>query len=60
VKLLPTGGIDLDTLADYIKAGADGFGIGSPLFNKERIDAGDWGWLEEQCRAFARTCKKPD
>lgn len=53
LKLLPTGGVDLNTLAGYIKAGADGFGVGSPLFGKAPIEAGDWGWVEKQCRAFA-------
>jgi 2-dehydro-3-deoxyphosphogluconate aldolase/(4S)-4-hydroxy-2-oxoglutarate aldolase len=58
IKLLPTGGVDLKTLPDFLKAGADGFGIGSPLFNRQRIDSCDWAWLEAQCRAFAETCRK--
>lgn len=52
VKLLPTGGVSLETLPAFVSAGADGFGVGSPLFEKERIAAGDWNWLEKQCRAF--------
>lgn len=55
VKLLPTGGVDLKTLPDFIKAGADGFGVGSPLFNPDRVKSGDWAWIEEQCRTFAAT-----
>jgi 2-dehydro-3-deoxyphosphogluconate aldolase/(4S)-4-hydroxy-2-oxoglutarate aldolase len=53
IKLLPTGGVDLKTLAEFTKAGASGFGVGNPLFNRERIAAADWTWVEEQCRAFA-------
>ena len=53
VKLMPTGGVDVTTLAAYRKAGADGFGVGSPLFRKEKVEAGDWQWVEQQCRAFA-------
>lgn len=52
IKLLPTGGVDLNTISEYLKAGADGFGIGSPLFNKDRIAAEDWLWIEQQCRAY--------
>ena len=52
VKLMPTGGVDLKTLAAYRKAGADGFGVGSPLFDRARVEAGDWNWIETQCRAF--------
>ena len=52
VKLMPTGGVDLKTLDAYRNAGADGFGIGGPLFDRGRVDAGDWNWIEKQCRAF--------
>lgn len=58
VKLLPTGGVDLQTLPAFIKAGADGFGVGSPLFNHQRIKAGDWAWVESQCRAFAESWQR--
>ena len=53
IKLLPTGGVDLKTLPDFLKAGADGFGIGSPLFDRQRVQSCDWTWVEAQCRAFA-------
>ena len=53
IKLLPTGGVDLKTLPDFVKAGADGFGIGSPLFDRHRVEACDWTRVEAQCRAFA-------
>ncbi|HEV8543179.1 MAG TPA: bifunctional 4-hydroxy-2-oxoglutarate aldolase/2-dehydro-3-deoxy-phosphogluconate aldolase [Verrucomicrobiae bacterium] len=58
IKLLPTGGVDLETLPAFVKAGADGFGIGSPLFNRERIEAEDWTWIEKRCRAFVETYRK--
>jgi 2-dehydro-3-deoxyphosphogalactonate aldolase len=32
VWMLPVGGITPDTMADYLAAGADGFGIGSALY----------------------------
>jgi 2-keto-3-deoxy-6-phosphogluconate aldolase len=49
---MPTGGVDLKTIAAYKKSGADAFGIGSPLFDRTRVDSADWPWLESQCRAF--------
>jgi 2-dehydro-3-deoxyphosphogluconate aldolase/(4S)-4-hydroxy-2-oxoglutarate aldolase len=52
IKLMPTGGVDLRNLPEFIRAGASGAGVGSPLFQRERIEAGDWGWLEAQTRAF--------
>ena len=32
IPLLPVGGIDPQSMADYVAAGADGFGIGSALY----------------------------
>ena len=58
IKLLPTGGVDLKTLPDFLKAGADGFGIGSPLFDRQRIEACDWAWVEAQCRVFAEVYRR--
>ena len=54
IRLLPTGGVDLQTGREFLKAGASGLGVGSPLFNKPRIDAGDWAWLRDQTASFAR------
>jgi 2-dehydro-3-deoxyphosphogluconate aldolase / (4S)-4-hydroxy-2-oxoglutarate aldolase len=52
IKLMPTGGVDLKTLPAFVNAGAEAFGIGGPLFDRERIEAEDWKWVEDQCRAF--------
>lgn len=58
LRLMPTGGVDLHTLPDYARAGADGFGVGSPLFQPARIAASDWNWLRNQCTAFAQAVRK--
>ena len=60
VKLMPTGGVDLKTIAAYQKAGADAFGIGTPLFNRARIESADWPWIESQCRAFVSALECAD
>ena len=31
-RLLPVGGIDPSTMAGYVRAGANGFGLGSALY----------------------------
>ena len=41
IRLLPTGGVDLDTLPDFVKAGACAVGLGSALVEKEAVAAGD-------------------
>jgi len=53
IKLVPTGGVNLENLHAYLKNGAYGFGVGSPLFDKQRVEAGDWDWVEAQARRFA-------
>jgi 2-dehydro-3-deoxyphosphogluconate aldolase / (4S)-4-hydroxy-2-oxoglutarate aldolase len=52
LKLVPTGGVDLQTASDFLRAGADGLGVGSPLFDKRRIENTDWTWLREQTSRF--------
>jgi 2-dehydro-3-deoxyphosphogluconate aldolase/(4S)-4-hydroxy-2-oxoglutarate aldolase len=52
IPLLPTGGIGLETLGAYLEAGADGVGVGEPLFEKARILARDWDWLRGRIGQF--------
>jgi len=48
-RLVPVGGVSLDNMADYLAAGAAGFGIGSALY-KPGITAGD---LRDRALKFA-------
>lgn len=47
IKLLPTGGISLENMDDFMKAGAKGIGIGSHLFPTEIIREKRWGDLRK-------------
>lgn len=60
IKLMPTGGVTAASLPEYRRAGADGFGVGSPLFRRERVAAGDWPWVEEQARRFVEAFHSVD
>lgn len=42
LKLTPTGGVDLTTAADWIKAGAAAIGVGSALVRKDLIAGRRW------------------
>jgi 2-dehydro-3-deoxyphosphogluconate aldolase / (4S)-4-hydroxy-2-oxoglutarate aldolase len=57
VKLLPTGGIGLDDMDAYRQAGADGFGIGSPLFVKQLIEENNENGLLEHFKKFVAKVK---
>jgi 2-dehydro-3-deoxyphosphogluconate aldolase/(4S)-4-hydroxy-2-oxoglutarate aldolase len=52
VKLTPTGGVDLTTSADWIKAGAVAIGVGSSLVKKELISNSKWDELSALAKQY--------
>jgi 2-dehydro-3-deoxyphosphogluconate aldolase/(4S)-4-hydroxy-2-oxoglutarate aldolase len=54
LKLIPTGGVTLDTAASYIKAGARALGVGSDLVNLAAVDAGNAETITETARAYLK------
>ncbi len=54
LKLIPTGGITLQTAGGFIKAGARALGIGSDLVNLSAVDAGHPETITEAARAYLK------
>lgn len=54
IRLLPTGGINLDNCIDFLRAGASGLGVGSQLFDPRLIRDENWDGLAEHFASFAR------
>lgn len=52
LKIMPTGGVNLDNLGDYFKAGAHCIGVGGSLLKKELIAAGNWNELTRHAETF--------
>jgi 2-dehydro-3-deoxyphosphogluconate aldolase/(4S)-4-hydroxy-2-oxoglutarate aldolase len=52
VKLIPVGGVSLETIADFIRAGASAVAVGSNLVKKSAIAAGEFDELTELARGF--------
>jgi 2-dehydro-3-deoxyphosphogluconate aldolase/(4S)-4-hydroxy-2-oxoglutarate aldolase len=52
--MMPTGGVTVETLPAFRKAGADAVGVGGPLFDAKRVAAGDWDWFRGQAERFAQ------
>jgi len=52
IKLVPTGGITIENLPEYHNNGAYGFGVATPLFDKRRVEAEEWDWVQQQARRF--------
>ncbi|HLT07114.1 MAG TPA: bifunctional 4-hydroxy-2-oxoglutarate aldolase/2-dehydro-3-deoxy-phosphogluconate aldolase [Cyclobacteriaceae bacterium] len=57
IQLLPTGGISLDNMAEFIKAGAKGFGIGSALIPKQLVEQEAWEELHQHFVQFVTRYK---
>ncbi len=54
IKLLAVGGINENNMAEYLKAGVCGFGIGSNIANKKLVDAGDFSAITELAERYAK------
>jgi 2-dehydro-3-deoxyphosphogluconate aldolase/(4S)-4-hydroxy-2-oxoglutarate aldolase len=52
VELVPVGGVNLETAADFVRAGAAALGVGSALINQKLLEAGDWTVLSDRARRF--------
>ena len=54
VRLMPTGGVDLDNAAAFLKAGACCLGVGSSLVDKDAIARGDFARICDLAQQFVR------
>lgn len=52
IPLMPTGGVTVETLPVFREAGADAFGVGSPLFDPRQVATGDWDWFRQRAARF--------
>ena len=52
IKLVPTGGVNLDTIADFIGAGASALGVGSSLVTKKMLADGDFDAITNNAKAY--------
>jgi 2-dehydro-3-deoxyphosphogluconate aldolase/(4S)-4-hydroxy-2-oxoglutarate aldolase len=52
VPMIPTGGVNLDTAADFIQAGADALGIGGELVSSAALQSGNLDSITEAARLY--------
>lgn len=57
VDLMPTGGVNLDTAADFLKAGAFALGVGGALVESKAVAAGDFGRIESLAKQYVDIVK---
>jgi 2-dehydro-3-deoxyphosphogluconate aldolase / (4S)-4-hydroxy-2-oxoglutarate aldolase len=58
VPLVPTGGVNLETAADYIRAGAAALGVGGELVQKEALKARNGELIRGFARQFVELVKE--
>jgi 2-dehydro-3-deoxyphosphogluconate aldolase/(4S)-4-hydroxy-2-oxoglutarate aldolase len=52
LRIVPTGGVDLDTLTAFVQAGSVAVGVGSSLTTKPILAAADWPALTRLAAQF--------
>ena len=52
IDLIPTGGVNLETIGDFLDAGSFAVGVGSELIDGKSIAAGDYKIITERARKF--------
>lgn len=58
VRLLPTGGVNLQTIADFLKAGACAVGLGGALVEPKAVEAGDMARITSLAQQYVAAVKQ--
>ena len=57
IRFLAVGGVGPDNVADFMRAGCVGAGVGGNLTNKEWIAAGEWGKIADVARQIVENSR---
>ena len=57
IKFTAVGGIDENNMAEYIKAGVSGFGVGSNIVNKKMLENNDYDAITELAKKYMDALK---
>jgi 2-dehydro-3-deoxyphosphogluconate aldolase/(4S)-4-hydroxy-2-oxoglutarate aldolase len=58
VRLMPTGGVNLDTAAEFLRCGAWALGIGGSLVEKDAVKSGDMARIESLARQYTQIVRE--
>ncbi len=58
VRLMPTGGVDLKTAADFLKAGASCLGVGGQLVEPKAVAEGNFDRIRDLARQYVAVVKQ--
>lgn len=58
LRIVPTGGVDVHNVADFLKAGCAALGIGSSLVSQKILQAADWPELTRRAAQFVKAAQE--
>ena len=58
LRIVPTGGVDLHNVADFLKAGCAALGVGSSLVSAKILQEADWPELTRRAAAFVNAARQ--
>ena len=58
LEIIPVGGVNLDTAADFVRKGAAALGVGSSLINQKLLDTADLEELTRRAEAYISEVEK--
>ena len=58
VRMMPTGGVNLETAAAFLRAGAFALGVGGSLVDPKSVAAGDMAKIEKLARQFVEILRQ--
>jgi 2-dehydro-3-deoxyphosphogluconate aldolase/(4S)-4-hydroxy-2-oxoglutarate aldolase len=58
IKLMPTGGVDLKTAAEFLKAGAVCLGIGSQMVDPQAVASRDFGRITQLAKQYVEIVQR--
>jgi len=57
VRLMPTGGVNLQTVGDFLVAGACALGVGGALVSPKLIEQGDFAEIESRAKQYVEAVR---
>lgn len=58
IEMIPTGGVNLDTTPEFLKAGACAVAVGGELIDAKTIEEGKYEVFEERARQYVEAVRK--
>src|SRR5690242_21883420 len=58
IEMVPTGGVNLDTIGDFLKAGAAACGVGGELVDNKSVMTGKFDIIEDRARQYLDAISK--